>query len=159
MQIVDGAPEAESEPDSDPEATPASDPEPTPAPAAAEGELPAQYFRAAGDPDEPEPEPEPSPVARLLASLQNTAAAARAWAEPKWVAFAGRARAAGAGVVRFFKGLRRPRGVRETAVWAGAAAGVVLASMVAFFFFVTWGMPSTDDLWEARQGQSITFLD
>ena len=49
--------------------------------------------------------------------------------------------------------------LREAAVWSGWAAAAGVAAVVGFFFFVTWGMPSTDDLWEARQGQSITFLD
>ena len=49
--------------------------------------------------------------------------------------------------------------MRETAVWAGWAAKGLRGLIVGFFVFVTWGMPSTDDLWEARQGQSITFLD
>jgi penicillin-binding protein 1A len=34
-----------------------------------------------------------------------------------------------------------------------------VALVLGFFVYVTWGMPSADDVWEARQGQSITFLD
>ncbi len=48
---------------------------------------------------------------------------------------------------------------RRVAIWAGWGAGTVVAMVVGFFVYVTWGMPSTDDLWEARQSPSITFQD
>ncbi|MBI1188337.1 MAG: PBP1A family penicillin-binding protein [Alphaproteobacteria bacterium] len=55
--------------------------------------------------------------------------------------------------------IRAPRNLRETAVWAGWGAGATAAVAAGFFFYVTWGMPSARDVWEARQGQSITFVD
>ena len=78
---------------------------------------------------------------------------------PGVAAFAGGARPFFAGAWRRLRGIKHPRSVREAAVWSGWAAGAVALLLVGFFFFVTWGMPSTDDLWEARNGQSITFLD
>ncbi|MDX2236543.1 MAG: PBP1A family penicillin-binding protein [Hyphomonadaceae bacterium] len=57
------------------------------------------------------------------------------------------------------RSIRRPRTISDAAVWAGWGAGAVVLAFVGFFGFVTWGMPSADDVWEARQGQSITFLD
>lgn len=55
--------------------------------------------------------------------------------------------------------VRGPSSWRGAAVWAGWGAGALAAAVFAFFVFVTWGMPSADDVWEARQGQSITLLD
>ncbi|MBL8549748.1 MAG: PBP1A family penicillin-binding protein [Hyphomonadaceae bacterium] len=54
---------------------------------------------------------------------------------------------------------RPPRDLKESAVWASWTFGTLIAASTAFFFFVTWGMPSADDVWEARQGQSVRFLD
>jgi penicillin-binding protein 1A len=59
-------------------------------------------------------------------------------------------------------GVRRPAqplSFRRAAIWAGWGAGGLVAVVVGFFVYVTWGMPSTDDLWEARQSPSITFRD
>jgi penicillin-binding protein 1A len=126
-----------------------SDPEPT------GRELPPNFFRAAGDPDEPPPEPDPSFWGRVTArwaAFRNVAAPRLASAGEKASAFGGEAWSR-------FRRMRAPRNVRETAIWGGWAAGGFVALLIGFFVFVTWGMPSTDDLWEARQGQSITFLD
>ena len=79
--------------------------------------------------------------------------------EPKWVAYYGATRAFFGEFWRRILGIKHPRSVREAAVWGGWLAGAGVAVIFGFFFYVTWGMPSTDDLWEARQGQSITFLD
>jgi penicillin-binding protein 1A len=118
--------------------------------------LPPNYFRAAGDPtDEPEPEPELT----LIEKLRERWDQFRAQAAPHVVTARHRASAFGAEVLTRAKRARPPRTVREAAVWGGWAAGAAVAVIVGFFFFVTWGMPSTDDLWEASGGQSITFLD
>ncbi|MFZ2031123.1 MAG: PBP1A family penicillin-binding protein [Vitreimonas sp.] len=121
--------------------------------------LPPNYFRAAGDPDEPPDEPDDSLPARTQRTLAEKWAQFRAFAEPKYVAFMGSARAFGGDLWLRMRGMRHPRSVREAAVWTGWAAAGFVALVVGFFFFVTWDMPSTDDLWEARGGQSITFLD
>jgi penicillin-binding protein 1A len=126
--------------------------------AAIEGDLPSGYFRAAGDPDEP-PEAPPSQLGRAWARVQQTARDSWAVVEPHWVKFWGQVRGIGIAAWNRLRGVHGPRNLRETAVWSGWAAGGVVALILGFFFFVTWGMPSTDDLWEARQGQSITFLD
>jgi penicillin-binding protein 1A len=123
------------------------------------GQLPPNYFRAAGDPDEAEAEAPPSQLGRLFARIEQTARDIWAAIEPRWVKFAGAAQGAMLETWRRMRGVKGPRNVREAAVWSGWAAGGVVALILGFFFFVTWGMPSTDDLWEARQGQSITFLD
>ncbi len=121
-------------------------------------QLPAQFFRAAGDPDEPEDAP-PSQFGRFKARIEQTARDAWASVEPHWVKAWGATRAFGGEIWRRMRGVRRPRNIREAAVWSGWTAAGGVALIVGFFFFVTWGMPSTDDLWEARNGQSITFLD
>lgn len=130
-----------------------------PEPPHTDASLPPNYFRAAGDPDEPEPQPEPRWYDPALARARGTWADFSRWAEPRWVAFAGAARALGGEMWRRVRGIRSPRNVREAAVWSGWAAGGFALLLVGFFVFLTWDMPSTDDLWEARQGQSITFLD
>lgn len=159
-------PRAEAPPPAEAPAPPAAEPEPEfepPAIAAREAEvdapLPPHFFRAAGDPDEPPPEPDTSFLGRAKVWLAATWTKLRNWGEPKYVAAAGAARGLGGAVVDGVKHVKPPRNVRETAVWAGWAAGATVATLVGFFVFLTWGMPSTDDLWEARQGQSITFLD
>ncbi|MEQ1707031.1 MAG: PBP1A family penicillin-binding protein [Terricaulis sp.] len=134
-------------------------PEPTPPPPPDPSQLPPNYFRAAGDPDELPPDPDTSWLALARARADIIRAQVKAVVEPKWVAFAGAARALGGDTWRRFRGIKHPRNVREAAVWGGWLAAGGVALVVGFFFFVTWGMPSTDDLWEARNGQSITFLD
>lgn len=127
--------------------------------AANPSDLPSNYFRAAGDPDEQIFERPPSQWETLKAKTAKILTDVRSVVEPKWVAFAGASRAFGLETWRRLRGVKPPRTVREAAVWSGWAAAGVASIIIAFFFFVTWGMPSTDDLWEARQGQSITFLD
>ncbi len=139
-------PPAPSEPEATAEAPPAGT------------ELPAEYFRAAGDPDEPD-DAAPSLLDRFMERADQTARDFWKIAEPRWVAFVDALRGFFIDLWRRIRGVRRPRNIREAAVWSGWAAGGFVALIVGFFFFVTWGMPSTDDLWEARQGQSITFLD
>ena len=135
-------------------ALPAADAE-----ASKQEELPPNYFRAAGDPEEAQEEPPASLLGRLRDRITSTARDAWRAIEPKWVAFTGGARAFGGEMWRRIRGIKHPRSVREAAVWSGwaAAGGVVL--IVAFFIAITWDLPSTDDLWEARNGQSVTFLD
>jgi penicillin-binding protein 1A len=123
------------------------------------GQLPPQYFRAAGDPEEAQEEPPETLFGRLGNRINTSARDAGRYIEPRWVKFSGTARAFFGEMWRRFRGIKHPRNLRETAVWSGWAAGGFVALIIGFFFFVTWGMPSTDDLWEARQGQSITFLD
>ncbi|HYD88447.1 MAG TPA: PBP1A family penicillin-binding protein [Vitreimonas sp.] len=138
----------------------APDPDATqivPPPAASD--LPPNYFRAAGDPEEPPPEPAPTWFGQLRARAEDTARDAWRAAKPKLDQLKTVAGAAGAETLRAAKNIKRPRNMREAAVWSGWAAAGGVALIIGFFFFVTWGMPSTDDLWEARQGQSITFLD
>ncbi|MDX2235796.1 MAG: PBP1A family penicillin-binding protein [Hyphomonadaceae bacterium] len=53
----------------------------------------------------------------------------------------------------------RPFTWGSLAAVAGWSFGGLMAAVVGFFVYVTWGMPSTDDLWEARQSPSITFQD
>jgi penicillin-binding protein 1A len=132
----------------------AAPPPPTP-----EGDLPPQYFRAAGDPEEAQEEPPASLLGRIEQRITGTARDAWRVIEPKWVAFAGGARAFSGEMWRRIRGIKHPRNVREAAVWSGWAAAGVVGLIVAFFVMITWDLPSTDDLWEARGGQSITFLD
>jgi penicillin-binding protein 1A len=142
---------------SEPATTPTA-PSP-PIAAAPSGDLPANFFRAAGDPDEPPPEPPPTLLQRVLVDLRDASSRVAAFLEPRWVAFAGAARAFGTETWRRFKRMRAPRNLREVAIWSGWGVAGLTAVAAGFFFFLTAGMPSTDDLWEARQGQSITFLD
>ncbi|MCL4713846.1 MAG: PBP1A family penicillin-binding protein [Hyphomonadaceae bacterium] len=144
--------------DEGPEPEAVAAPEPS-APPPAGADLPPNYFRAAGDPDEPPPEPPQSWHARLRARAEERAREAWRLAKPRIDKVRVAASAAGSEALRAAKTIKRPRNVREAAVWSGWAAAGGVAVIVGFFFFVTWGMPSTDDLWEARQGQSITFLD
>ncbi len=144
------APEDEPEAHDEPEAV-----DPHPHDAEPSGQLPTNYFRAAGDPDEPPPEPDTSFLGRLRAQSEQ------AWerAQPRVRNFQDRSALFGAEVLSRLKRVRSPKSVREAAIWSGWAISGFAALIVAFFVFVTWDMPSTDDLWEARQGQSITFLD
>ncbi|MBI3437582.1 MAG: PBP1A family penicillin-binding protein [Proteobacteria bacterium] len=121
--------------------------------------LPPNYFRAAGDPDEPPEEPDNSLPARAHRSFAQKWVQFRAFAEPRYVAFIGGARTFWRDLLLRLRGVRHPRSVREAAVWTGWLAAGFVTLVVGFFFFVTWGMPSTDDLWQARGSQSITFLD
>ncbi len=123
------------------------------------GELPPTFFRAAGDPDESEVEAPPSQWERIKARVNETTNTAWRAIEPKWVVAWGATRGFFGSLWGRVRQTRPPRNFKEAAVFSGwvAAAGVLF--VVGFFFYVTWGMPSTDDLWEARQGQSITFLD
>lgn len=130
-----------------------------PAEPLAGADLPPNYFRAAGDPDESEAEAPQSQLGRLLTRVEQTARDAWCAIEPQWVKFSGALHGALIEIWRRISGVKGPRSMREAAVWSGWAAGGVAAVIVGFFFYVTWGMPSTDDLWEARNGQSITFLD
>jgi penicillin-binding protein 1A len=123
-----------------------------------DGDLPPRYFRAAGDPDEP-PDAGPSLVHRIRDRVLDTARDAWTVIEPRWVAFAGAARGVGLEIWRRIRGVKRPRTLKEAAVWSGWVAGGGVALILGFFVYVTWGMPSADDVWEARQGQSITFYD
>jgi len=158
---------AEPEPAPEPEVTA---PEPVVAESAPEPEQPAPitppvadlpntFFRAAGDPDASEEEAPPSQWGRIQTRVTETAENVWAAVEPKWVAFWGAARSVLGSLWDRIRGVRSPKNLREAAVWSGWLAAAGVAFVVGFFFFVTWGMPSTDDLWEARQGQSITFLD
>jgi penicillin-binding protein 1A len=184
--VVEGAvfaaepdPEPQVEPDPEPEVEPESEQEEAPALAARDDaadfgpepiteparppsdpeQLPPHYFRAAGDPDEAEAEAPPSQLGRMRARIEETTRDLWSVIEPKWVAFWGGARAVGAEVWRRIVGIKRPRTIREAAVWSGWAAGGAVLLVIGFFVAITWDLPSTDDLWEARQGQSITFLD
>lgn len=139
-----------------PDEPPAAEP---PAASASGPELPPNYFRAAGDPDESETEAPASQFGRLAARIDQTVRDAWAAFEPHWVKFVGALSGGLGALVHGARGVKGPRSVREAAVWSGWATGGFVALVLGFFFFVTWGMPSTDDLWEARQAQSITFLD
>jgi penicillin-binding protein 1A len=122
-------------------------------------DLPPNFFRAAGDPEELPPEPPPTVLQRVVADLSGLYQRIAAAVEPRWVAFSGAARVFFTDTWRRLQRMRPPRTLREVAIWGGwGVAGLVVVG-AAFFFFLTAGMPSTDDLWEARQGQSITFLD
>lgn len=156
------ATEAQEEPgEQDLESAPdLSAPAPNEEPAAKAGaELPAQYFRAAGDPEEAQDEPPATLLGRIRERIGSTAGDAWRVIEPKWVAFSGAARAFGGEMWNRIRGIKRPRNVREAAVWSGWVAAGGVALIVAFFFFITWDLPSTDDVWEASGSQSITFLD
>jgi penicillin-binding protein 1A len=126
-----------------------------PEPVAPARDLPSNYFRAAGDPDEPPPEPDTSFMGQLKARWEAFRDRARPHVEKAVV----KTQAVANEVARRAGNIQRPRTVRDAAIWGGWAAGGFVALVLGFFVFVTWGMPSTDDLWEDRNGQSITFLD
>jgi penicillin-binding protein 1A len=130
-----------------------------PPPTESAPELPPNYFRAAGDPEEPPPEPAPTWHGQIGNRVNDTARDIWRGMEPGFVGFLGNARSVVGEVGNRARNIKRPRTMREAAVWSGWLAAGGVAVIVAFFLFVTWDMPSTDDLWEARQGQSITFLD
>ncbi|MBX3429177.1 MAG: PBP1A family penicillin-binding protein [Hyphomonadaceae bacterium] len=134
-------------------------PEPGPETAPKADEPPLHYFRAAGDPEEAQEEPPASLWGRLRDRVTSTARDLWRAIEPKWVAFAGGARAFGGEMWRRLRGIKHPRNVREAAVWSGWLAAGVVGLVVAFFIAITWDLPSTDDVWEARGSQSITYLD
>jgi penicillin-binding protein 1A len=121
--------------------------------------LPPNYFRAAGDPDDPDEEAPVSALGKLRTQAERLARRTKDMVEPKWVALSGAMRGAGRTTWSQVRQIKTPRTMKEAAVWSGWLAAAGAAVVIGFFFFVTWGMPSTDDLWEARQGQSITFLD
>jgi penicillin-binding protein 1A len=156
--IPDDLPIAASESYEEPTAVVEPPVEQTPAPAADE-KLPPHYFRAAGDPEEAQEEPPASVFGRLRDRVVSSARDFGRYLEPKWVKVYGITRAFLGEMWRRIRGIKHPRNVREAAVWSGWAAGGFVALIIGFFFFITWGLPSTDDLWEARNGQSITFLD
>jgi penicillin-binding protein 1A len=122
-------------------------------------ELPANFFRAAGDPEELPPEEPRTALERIVEDVRHFSQ--RVWraVEPRWVAFAGAARAYAGATWRGAQRLRPPRTLREVAVWGGWAFVTLFVAGAGFAFFVTAGMPSADDVWEAQQGQSITFVD
>jgi len=124
-----------------------------------DSELPPHYFRAAGDPEEPPPEPAPTALGQIRDRLRDTSRDVWGGVEPGLIRFWGNARAVFGEVGNRARNIKHPRNMREAAVWSGWLAAGGVAVIIAFFLFVTWDMPSTDDLWEARQGQSITFLD
>ena len=49
--------------------------------------------------------------------------------------------------------------VRKAAMWGGWAALGFSLSASLFFVYVTWGIPSTKDLWSATDAPSLTFKD
>ena len=57
------------------------------------------------------------------------------------------------------RGPSRPFTFRRAAIWAGWTAGAFSVAVVGFMMFVFMGMPSTDDLWDARESPSITIQD
>jgi penicillin-binding protein 1A len=48
---------------------------------------------------------------------------------------------------------------KRAAIWGGWTAGAAVGSVMAFMVYVTWDMPSTDDLWSDTKSPSYTFLD
>lgn len=132
---------------------------PPPEPAADPAALPANYFRAACESEDLPPEPPRTWLGQIRARAEDTARDAWRATKPKLDQIGTTAGAVGSEALRAAGNIKHPRNMREAAVWSGWAAAGGVAIIIGFFFFVTWGMPSTDDLWEARQGQSITFLD
>ena len=57
------------------------------------------------------------------------------------------------------RGENRPLTWRRAAIWAGWSAGAMAAIVVGFLMFIFMGMPSTDDLWAAKESPSITIQD
>lgn len=55
---------------------------------------------------------------------------------------------------------RGPRPIwKQALIWAGWGGGALAAASMAFMVYVTWDLPSTDDLWSAKASPSITFVD
>ncbi len=132
--------------------------EPAPAdaaPAAPGTDLPPNFFRAAGDPEEPPPEPDTS----LLGQARSWLATVWAALAPRLLALRTRSLSVAGALWRRMRRIRQPRSVREAAVWGGWVAVGGVAVVVGFFVFMTWGMPSADDVWRASGGPSITFVD
>lgn len=48
---------------------------------------------------------------------------------------------------------------QKAAIWAGWGAGAVAAATAAFMVYVTWDLPSTDDLWADRKSPSYVYVD
>jgi penicillin-binding protein 1A len=48
---------------------------------------------------------------------------------------------------------------KQILIWAGWGGGALVATSMAFMAYVTWDLPSTDDLWSAKASPSITFVD
>jgi penicillin-binding protein 1A len=116
---------------------------------------PPEFFRAAGDPEE-EPLQRDATLGGRLGAWWSRLGGRLG---PKFAAFGKNAASFGAQVASRASTLKQPRSVRDFAVWMGWFVAGIVTVMVGFFVFVTWDMPSTDDLWQARNGQSITFLD
>ncbi|MBL8559350.1 MAG: PBP1A family penicillin-binding protein [Hyphomonadaceae bacterium] len=57
------------------------------------------------------------------------------------------------------QGRNRPVTWRRAAIWAGWTAGAMSVAVVGFLMFIFMGMPSTDDLWTAKDSPSITIQD
>src|SRR5262249_44090016 len=134
-----------------------SEPSATPIEPEARGEdsPPPHFFRAAGDPEEPDPEPDTSLGARVGAQASQL----QKQIKPAFAAVLERAREFAGWTFGHAKQIKKPRSMRDFAVWAGWTAAGFTALIIGLFVFITWDMPSTDDLWEAKNGQSITFLD
>ncbi|MGE3248857.1 MAG: transglycosylase domain-containing protein [Hyphomonadaceae bacterium] len=142
-----------------PAASEAAAPQPPAAESVAPGPeeplAPAPAEAAAREAEEPAPAPEPSIGDRIAAFFD----AVRMAVVPLLVMAGVFLFSIGVVVWDGIRNLRPPTNFREAAVWAGWGAGAFVAIAAAFFTYVTWGMPSADDVWEARQGQSITFVD
>jgi penicillin-binding protein 1A len=136
------------------EADAPAEPEAPLAPESADAPHPT-FFQAAGDPDEPPPAQDTS-FGALLAAFWSGLTGRFG---PKLTTLGKQARALGGEVANRAANMKHPRSVREAAVWTGWLAAGFVALLIGLFVFVTWDMPSTDDLWEAKNGQSITFLD
>jgi len=57
------------------------------------------------------------------------------------------------------RGDNRPVTWRRAAIWAGWGAGALTATIIGFLMFIFMGMPSTADLWAAKDSPSITIQD
>ena len=54
---------------------------------------------------------------------------------------------------------KKPITLRRSAIWVGWGAGIMTVAVIGFLTFVFMGMPSTNDLWEAKESPSITIQD
>ncbi|MGE3142090.1 MAG: hypothetical protein AB7L65_02105, partial [Hyphomonadaceae bacterium] len=91
-----------------------------------------------------EPEELAAMRAKLVALIRAGGAQAGHWGGRAWARL---------------RRIRRPHTLREAAVWAGWGVGGFAAILALIFVFLTWDMPSTDDLWEPTNAPSITFVD